>query len=140
MLIDFGDAKLQKTTHTIVHYYSSQPIIEELNDLNKQYDRLQTINTNSSEMKNYDKIIDHLKQVILNKLKTTNFTFSQVRNKRLIFPQIGSIMKAVIGNLDEKDGERYDKILNDIETNGKRLQQQSELQYTFSTEAVKIFE
>lgn len=117
-----------------------QPILDELNDLNKQYDNLLATKTNNSISENYDKIINHLKITIINKLNTINFNLPQTRNKRSLFPHIGSLLKTITGNLDEEDGTRFRKIINDIETNGQNLQQQMNLQYTLNTETIKRFE
>lgn len=138
--INLGVASLQEGTYTIVHYYDLEPILQELQDLNTQHSRLRKFTNTSLELQNYDKIASHIKAQIQDKIYSINFTFKQARSKRSLFPQLGSVLKVVTGNLDETDGTRYDRILKDIQTNGERLQKQAELQYTLNTEAVKRFD
>lgn len=123
-----------------MHYYDLEPILQELDDLNTQHDRLRKVTNTSSELQNFDKIAAHLRTVILDKIYSINFNFRQLRPKRSLFPKLGTVVKFITGNLDENDQTKYNQILNDIQTNGERLQRQAELQYTFNTEAVKRFD
>lgn len=92
------------------------------------------------ELENYDKIINHVRKLVQEKLKTISFSFAKPRPKRSILPQMGSIIKLITGNLDSKDGDRYDLLLNEIRANQKILQQSTEQQYTFNIETTKRFD
>lgn len=123
---------------------------EELSDLKRQANNLVSITLNASEinnhLENYQKIISHLQTTIQGKLNSINLFYTPndlthnnnlIRHRRSFIPELGSLMKMVTGNLDEKDGQRYEEILLDIRTNAANLQRQQDLQYTISTTAIQ---
>lgn len=144
LLINLGQAKLQKSTHTTVHYYNLEPIFQEFDDLDKQFNTLRSVISNKTEIKtefeNYDKIVQHLNRTIFDKLNNIKFTFFSTRSKRSLFPEIGALMKTVTGNLDETDKDRYDEIIASLKSNVNNVQKQLELQYTLNLEAIKRFD
>lgn len=144
MPINLGPAKLQYSSHTILHYYPLGPLLEELKDLEKGYNSLKTSIENKPhlrrELGNHDKIILHLKSLISNKLFNMHSSAPTIRTKRALYDNIGSLIKLTTGNLDSSDGERYNKILEDLDNKDKILQKQIELQYSLNQEAVKRFD
>ncbi|XP_026680062.1 uncharacterized protein LOC113467830 [Diaphorina citri] len=139
-----GSAKLQESTHTMVHYYDLQPLLEELDGLNQQFKSIKEATANKThlgkELENYNRIVSYLQTSSQDKINTINFSYSPKRTKRAFFPQIGSIVKTITGNLDSTDAERYDLIIQNILKNENNIQKQLDLQYTFNNEAVKRFE
>uniref|UniRef100_A0A8D8LHT5 Envelope protein n=2 Tax=Cacopsylla melanoneura TaxID=428564 RepID=A0A8D8LHT5_9HEMI len=142
--INLGPAKLQRTSHTILHYYSLDPLIEELQDLQKQYNTLQANLQDKPSLRhdlgNHNKIILHIQSLISSKLHNINNTSPGTRTRRALYDNIGSLVKFATGNLDSSDGDRYDKILEDLDNKDKMLQKQIELQYSLSQEAIKRFD
>lgn len=142
--IELGEARLQRDTHTIVHYYNITPILEELKDLQGQHYRLkEAINSRPTikrEVENYNNIILHLRDSIDEKLASINLGEKTKRPKRSLYNEAGTFIKGFTGNLDAGDGERYDRILKDLTTNANNLQYQMNLQYTFNKESVRKFE
>lgn len=76
----------------------------------------------------------------LERINSINFSFPSHRVKRAIFPQLGSVIKTITGNLDATDSDKYDFIIQDLFKNEDKLQKQLDLQYTLNGEAVKRFE
>lgn len=144
MPISLGPAKLQRTSHTILHYYSLDPLLEEINDLQKQYHTLlANLKDKPSflrELGNYNKIILHLQELISSKLSNIHNTFSFTRTKRGLYDNLGSLIKLTTGNLDSSDGERFNQILQDLNNKDKIMQNQIELQYSLTQEAIKRFD
>lgn len=54
------------------------------------------------------KLIGYLLNVSSNKLNTLSSVHSLPRQKGGLFNPLGSIVKAITGNLDQEDAERYD--------------------------------
>lgn len=140
--INLGAARLQNGTHTVIHYYDIQPIIEEVRELQNQYNHLTLTLANNTffkrDLDNYNKIIEHLQSSIEEKLSMLSPNFK--RTKRALFNGLGSVIKAITGNLDYKDGDRFEKIIKELTTTSNTLQSQLNLQYTFNKESVKRFE
>lgn len=142
--INLGPATLQRSSHTVVHYYSLKPLLEELHDLQEQYNTLQSnIKDKPSlrrDISNQNKIILHLQLLISSKLDNINNTLPVTRSKRALYDNVGSLIKFATGNLDSSDGDRYDKILKDLDSKNNLLQNQIELQYSLTQEAIKRFD
>lgn len=61
--VKMGDTRLQRTSYTIIHYYTLAPLLEETDDLQERYDHLQLIIKNKPYLKreliNHNNIIQH---------------------------------------------------------------------------------
>lgn len=143
--IKLGPAKLEKTTHTFVHYYNLEPLFQQYDNLNEQYNNLQIIISNNShyvnESRNYVKIIDFTRNSINNKIMNIGFhsTALTKRNKRGLINGLGSVFKFISGNLDAEDGKRYNKILTDLEQNQHKLENQLKLSYSVNNQVIENF-
>lgn len=142
--INLGEAKLQRTTYTILHYYSLDPLLQEVADLQNQYNQLQVITKDKrhlqKELVNHNKLILHLQIIAVNKLHAIGYESIPTRIRRALFPDLGTLVKITTGNLDSTDEHRYNKILEDLNNNDKRLQKQIELQYSLTHEAIARFD
>ena len=87
---------------------------EILNHINK-YDYF------ANEFKTYENILKFNCEQLKNKIKI----ITSHRNKRGIINGLGSIMKAITGNLDATDGQRYDELFEKINQNMHILQTQN---------------
>lgn len=114
--LNLGTAKVQEFTYTLIHYYDLNPIILEINKLYiKSKNISETIIPNSEylfETSNYFKILkliqDRVETKIVEILPHPN------RIKRGLINALGSVFKAVSGNLDASDGERYEKLIAEL--------------------------
>lgn len=121
--LNLGTAKVQEFTYTLIHYYDLNPIILEINKLYiKSKNISETIIPNSEylfETSNYFKILkliqDRVETKIVEILPHPN------RIKRGLINALGSVFKAVSGNLDASDGERYEKLIAELQNNQNNL-------------------
>lgn len=143
--IKLGQAKLEKTTHTFIHYYKLEPLFQQYNTLNEQYENFRTVMSSNShyvnESKNFEKIIEFTRTNINNKMKNIGFhsTALTKRNKRGLVDGLGTVFKIITGNLDAEDGKRYNKILSDLEQNQHKLENQLKLSYSVNNQIIKNF-
>lgn len=135
---------MQRSSHTILHYYNLDPLLEEISDLRRQYDillaNLRDKPSFSYELGNYNKIVLHLRDAISAKLSNINNAAYATRVRRGLYDNLGSFIKLMTGNLDASDGERFNQILQDLDNKDKALQKQIELQYSLTQEAIKRFD
>lgn len=118
--------------------------MEEISDLRKQYDHLQFNFKNKPQLRhelvNHNKILLNLQTLIENKLQVIGYKPLQTRSRRALFADLGTIVKLTTGNLDSVDGDRYNKILEDLNNKDQTLQKQIELQYSLTREAIAKFD
>jgi len=121
--IKLGQAKLEEYSYTLLHYYDMNPIIEELNKLNyKSFNLTETITKHPEykfEIINYLKILTLTQDRAETKLK--EIIPHPQRYKRGLINGIGSIFKAVTGNLDASDGERYENLIRELQLSQNKL-------------------
>lgn len=141
MPIELGLAKLQKSKHTFVHYYDTHSLTTEFDTLKRQYSDLAR---NASADPQIAKMLEP-------QVKTIDFTMSQIqtkldflrpktRPKRGLLNVLGSGIKLVTGNLDESDGERYEKILNQLKSGEAVLENQVKSEYSISNKLISKFD
>lgn len=94
--------------------------------------------TYTTELGNYDKVINYLKIRINDKLNSISYRQPN-RIKRGIFNELGTFAKSITGNLDDNDGQKFDKILQLLQSNQNNLEKQIELQYTISNNIIQNF-
>lgn len=83
--INLGPARLQRNDYTIVHFYDLNPLLREFENLNIQHKELQYNLQNKStnfslELVNYNKIIVHIKTIIIDKI--SNIQLGQPNNRK----------------------------------------------------------
>ena len=136
-----GYAKLTKYTHTLIHYYDLNPIITETNKL---YFRSKNITDSLilhkeyfAESSNYLKILKITQERVENKIK--EILPHPQRNKRGLVNVVGSVFKAVTGNLDASDGERYENLIKKLQENQNKLAINIRNQNSISTSVINKF-
>ncbi|CAH0384825.1 unnamed protein product [Bemisia tabaci] len=121
MPLELGDAKLQRTTHTLVHYYSTEILSHEFSILNSQYIAFLSnvsidhaaMPTVEPQLKNINFTIATIKEKLaFTKPSTaaihTHKNKTKTRSRRGLLNVLGSGIKLVTGNLDDSDGQRYE--------------------------------
>lgn len=105
--------------------------------------RIEYITDNSSKLRdvvNYFKIINHTREIIDEKLEVISVESKHsIRNRRGIIDGLGSIVKFVTGNLDAYDGQKYEKLLQNIKDNQQNMASQIASQYSVNTIIIEKF-
>lgn len=147
MPINLGSAKLQRTQHTFVHYYDIEPLYNEFNKLDAQFNEIQISNINHSvyfiEILNYIKMVNFTRSKIIQRFDSLNLHFTNKlnynRKKRGLINGLGTIVKSITGNLDSSDEERFNRILNQLQQNRFNIQNQLQSQYSVNHQMIETF-
>lgn len=139
--IQLGPARLQKTQHTLVHFYDLLPIKNQIDRLNNNY-KILSANIHDkghfAKVENYDLLFRHLYRSVKEKL-TNIFPQNQNRKKRGLIDGLGSAIKFFTGNMDARDAERINKITEHLKRNQMNLQAQIDNQYSLNNGIIKQF-
>lgn len=140
--IQLGSARLQKTEHTLVHFYDLLPIKKEIDVLNDHYKNLSANihrqHGHYTEIENYDLLFRHLIRSVREKISNI-YPQTQNRSKRGLIDGLGSVIKFFTGNMDAKDADRINKITEHLKNNQMSLQAQIDNQYSLNTDIMKQF-
>lgn len=122
--VKLGTAKIKDYAYTLIHYYDLNPIILEINKLHHKSQNISTtIGTHkeyNADISNYIELLKLTQDRVENKIK--EIIPHPERIKRGLVNGLGSIFKAVTGNLDASDGERYEKLIYELRQNQNNLQ------------------
>lgn len=139
--LKLGTAKVEEYTHRLIHFYDLNPIIVEINKLQLQTralrESLDRNNEYAFDTANYLKILNFTEEKVTQKL-TDILPYPQ-RVKRGLINGLGSIFKVISGNLDASDGERYDKIINELQANQIKLSSSLKSQNSLSIALINKF-
>lgn len=133
-----GPSRVVNGYHALTHHYDLTELIKKTQDLQVTYSQtLLNIQEDRSEFENTELLrntINATIHTIERKLNNVHLPLSTRprKTKRGLINGIGSIIKFVTGNLDAQDEERYDKIINQIQTSQQDLQSQVQLQYSIN--------
>lgn len=141
--INLGPAKLEKTTHTFIHYYNLKALLNQYSSLNTQYSTLKSNISNNSqhfnELENYDKILEFIRTNIDTKINNIRIHSVHHKTKRGLIDGLGSIFKSVTGNLDAEDGKRYNEMFAHLQENEHNLESQIKLSYSVNHQIIQNF-
>lgn len=139
--IKMGNAKLTSTEHTFIHYYKTDGLVKEFYKLkikNEQLIKKLSENVNIiSELDEYIKITNYTVELIEEKLN--NIIIINPRYRRGLINGLGSVIKAITGNLDNTDSEKYDRLLKQISKNQITLQDQLDSQFSINSQIIDEF-
>ncbi|HEY9486357.1 MAG TPA: envelope fusion protein, partial [Nitrososphaeraceae archaeon] len=126
-----GNAKILNYYRTFIHYYELKEISNQLETINNQYNKLKVniiTNLNSThhaEIQNYDNVLyfqtNNAKLKLDNLLSDQNKENQDNRSKRGLINFLGSVIKFITGNLDEKDKIKYDNLIDNLHKNQENL-------------------
>lgn len=127
--------------HTLIHYFDLNPVITELNKLHLKSTNLTNFVKGNKEYthdaQNYLKILSLTKERVETKLK--EILPHPQRTKRGLINGLGSIFKAITGNLDASDGERYEHLIEELQDNQNKLASNIVNQNSLSLDIVNKF-
>lgn len=122
--VKLGTAKIESYAYTLIHYYDLNPIIVEINKLHlKSQNITKIIGTHreyNADTSNFLKLLEITQDRVETKIK--EIIPHPDRIKRGLVNGLGSIFKAITGNLDASDGERYEKLISELRHNQNNLQ------------------
>lgn len=126
---------------TLIHYYDLNPIIMEINKLHLKAQNITNILTTHTEYLDDNAI--HLQILGISQTRVENKIKEIVpqsqRIKRGLVNMLGSVFKAVTGNLDASDGERYGQIIKQIKSNQNQLAENAFKQNSISLQIISKF-
>ncbi|XP_074035629.1 uncharacterized protein [Leptinotarsa decemlineata] len=139
--VKLGSAKVREFYHSIIHYYDLNPIITEINKLKtKSYNLEYLISKNAEYLKDTSNYLRILKFVEENaEKKLIEILPHPSRTKRGLINGLGSIFKAVTGNLDANDGERYENLIKQLQQNQNALTNNINTQNTLAISLIDKF-
>lgn len=136
-----GNAKVQEYSYTLINFYDLNPIILEINKLHsKSLNLTQLISNNTQyyqDASNYIKILTLIKERVERKIK--GIIPHPERTKRGLINGLGSIFKSITGNLDSADGEKYEKLIFDLQNNQHKLASSTLKQNSLSLNIIEKF-
>lgn len=139
--VRLGNAKIRDYSYTLIHYYDLNPIIVEINKLHLKSLNITTLlNSHTeylSDTADYLKILKLTQDRVENKIK--EIIPHPNRVKRGLINMLGSVFKVVTGNLDASDGERYDRIITELQSNQNRLSENILNQNSLSLNVITKF-
>lgn len=141
MPLHLGSAKIKHYTYTLIHYYDLNPILLEINKLHFEAknttDLLRTHTEYFIESSNYLKLLKLIQDRVESKIK--EIIPHPKRTKRGLINALGSVFKAVTGNLDANDGERYESLIKELQTNQNKLEGSILKQNSLSISVIEKF-
>jgi len=131
--INLGTAKLETTEHVLTHYYELDDLYNEVENLNSNYSVLANKIHNSrrlhEKLNDLCRFYEHVQDLV--SLKISNIKHHGIiRHKRGLINGLGTVIKAITGNLDNDDKERYDKIIEDLNRREQTTQTKLSKQYS----------
>lgn len=116
--INLGLAKLEESEHILIHDYELTGLYNEVDNLNSQFSaflgKIQTSRKLHEKFDEYCTLYTHVRDLV--QMKISNIRrHSATRHRRGLINGLGTVLKAITGNLDNNDKEAYDKILNGLD-------------------------
>ncbi|KAG5870699.1 hypothetical protein JTB14_000196 [Gonioctena quinquepunctata] len=100
--LKLGPAKIRTSTHDFIHYYNLTPIAQEIDAIQNQYEA------------NFIQGLQYQLEAVHRKFQSI---YPSLRGKRALINALGSIVKAISGNLDQDDAEKYDSAISTLQRN-----------------------
>lgn len=139
--VKLGTAKIQEYSHRLIHYYDLNPLIAEISKLNDKYlNLISSVDKNPKyklELSNLIIITNATKLMVETKL--TEILGHPSRVKRGLINALGSIFKTITGNLDARDGQKYDTLISELQKNQHNIVERLNVQNSLSLEIIDKF-
>lgn len=141
-----GKTRITEHKHTFLHYVQTQPIYDQLTNIEQFYNHLEDsiyrYHNDSVYSTNYihlPNMLAHAKHFILTaKTKLNNITPHR-RNKRGLINIIGKTSKWLFGTLDSEDGEKYGRAISILSNNQNSLHKEISLQISLTRQLINSY-
>lgn len=141
MPVKIGNAKIRDYGYTLIHFYDLNLMIKEINKLHLKSQNITNLislhKEYFAESVNYLKILNLVQTRVENKIK--EIIPHPERIKRGLINILGSVFKAITGNLDATDGDRYERIIKELQTNENKLADSISKQNSISINVINKF-
>lgn len=134
-LVKLGKTQIKTSEQLIYFNYNITPIY---NEFIKIKSMKESIISQTKDQNTFEDYINILTYNFVDLENQINKIFHKI-SKRGLINGIGSIIKSISGNLDATDGERYDKLIEEIQNNEKLLQDQTNQNLKISKEMIEKF-
>lgn len=136
--VRIGPARRINYYHTITHYYQLDGIINQINQLRTHVDEITDIIKHDSEIQKIVQsrilLVNHM--LTLAEEKVSDSILPR-RQKRGLLNGLGSVVKFVTGNLDANDEEKYNNIIQHLQSNQEVLSQQINHHYSINDKLIE---
>nr|CAI5835495.1 unnamed protein product [Callosobruchus analis] len=149
MPIKLGTSKITKNEHLILYSFDVNLVISEVDKLKLKTEKVERLVRQNFEhynhSANYLNMLYFLERKVDGKLNdifpSTYETFPSfsIRIKRGLVNGLGSIFKAITGNLDARDGERFESLISELQNNQNKISEAINSQSTLSVELIDNF-
>lgn len=137
-----GAARVKSKIHSFIHYFDLDPIqkeIKSLKDINKNLTLALTLGLSHPYFVELDNFIRAISYQINAAEQKFNSLSPSNRVKRGLIDALGSIIKAISGNLDAEDAIHYDKAISELEINQKEIVQTVNKQISLTSEILENY-
>uniref|UniRef100_A0A0A9YE18 Envelope fusion protein n=2 Tax=Lygus hesperus TaxID=30085 RepID=A0A0A9YE18_LYGHE len=135
--IELETTYLENAEHSLVHYYDLESIYSEYLVLGESFDKYKYT------VKRYPKLQEKLDEYLLFLEQGFNKVYVRFQNivpklnkrnrtKRGLINGLGTIVKAITGNLDDDDRQKYEQILEQLKNKNTVLEGQVNSQYSLT--------
>ena len=135
--VRLGLAKQVQYYHTLTHYYKLDGVLAQIDAIRSHYGEILRVAETDGEVQ---KVIHPRVQVMEHMLKTAEERiFESIlprRSKRGLLNGLGSVVKFITGNLDANDEEKYNRIIQHLQTNQEIITQQIAHHYSINDQLI----
>nr|CAI5841906.1 unnamed protein product [Callosobruchus analis] len=151
MPIKLGTSKITKHEHLILYSFDVNLVISEVDKLKLKTEKVERLVRQNFEHYNhsanylnmlYSYFLERKVDGKLNDIFPSTYeTFPSffIRIKRGLVNGLGSIFKAITGNLDARDGERFESLISELQNNQNKISEAINSQSTLSVELIDNF-
>lgn len=137
-----GPAKVKIATHTFLHFVDIKPIENQITNLTLQYETIKDHLKNQKLNENYEFSLENLQKHIEYQITSLKEKFQSIfpfsnRKKRGLINGLGSVIKAISGNLDQEDAKRYDHAIDTLKNNQNEIVKSFNQEISLSNELLK---
>nr|CAH7743082.1 unnamed protein product [Callosobruchus chinensis] len=149
MPIKLGITKITKSEHLILYSFDVNLVISEVDKVKLKTEEVAKLIRQNFEhynhSANYLNMLYFLERKVNGKLNDIfpssydNFPSFSIRIKRGLINGLGSVFKAITGNLDARDGERFESLISELHNNQNEISEAINSQNTLSVELIDNF-
>lgn len=136
---NLGTARVKIASHTFLHYFDLIPVSNQINTLKQQYnDVTKAIEQGLSSpyfyaLQNFNQGILFQLELVENKFNSIYPFIDDTRVKRGLINGLGSIVKAISGNLDQEDAEKYNRAIEHLQSKQQQVISQINKEISLTT-------